>query len=235
MSRIKQASPALVISIIALIAALVVPAVAQVATKALTKREVRRVRNISRFQANRQITRRTPRIANRRITARAPGLSVASANGVANGAVGTGQLSGSIPAAGVRLTGNQSSLNNVATTLSFDTERYDTANLHSNTTNNSRLTAPVDGIYAVSALVSWAADDLDGQRLLEIEKNGTVLIASANQMPVTVNGASTTQSLTKFIALAAGDYVEAMAFQNSGSTLNVLGPEFELTWVAPGP
>jgi hypothetical protein len=79
MSRIKRMSPALVVAILALVAALVVPAVAQVATKALSKREVRRVRHIARFQANRQITRRTPRIANNRITARAPGLSVDSA------------------------------------------------------------------------------------------------------------------------------------------------------------
>ena len=39
MSRIKRASPALVISILALIAALVVPALAKVATTALSKPE----------------------------------------------------------------------------------------------------------------------------------------------------------------------------------------------------
>jgi hypothetical protein len=84
MSRIKQASPALVISIIALVAALVVPAVAQVATKALSKRDLRSVRRVARFQANRAVTRRAPRIAkfqaNKQITNRAPGLDVNSAN-----------------------------------------------------------------------------------------------------------------------------------------------------------
>jgi hypothetical protein len=80
MSRIRNASPALVISIIALVAAVVVPAVAQVATKALSKRDKRVVTKISTRQANRQITRRTPGIADSRITNRAPGLSVASAN-----------------------------------------------------------------------------------------------------------------------------------------------------------
>jgi hypothetical protein len=74
MSRIKRMSPALVISILALIVALVVPAVAQVATKALTKREVVVVRKVSAFQANRAVTRRAPRIArfqaNRQITRR---------------------------------------------------------------------------------------------------------------------------------------------------------------------
>jgi hypothetical protein len=84
MSRIKNASPALVISILALVAALVVPAVAQVATKALSKREKRVVRNISTKQANKQINRRAPGIADNQITSRAPGLSVASADNAAN-------------------------------------------------------------------------------------------------------------------------------------------------------
>ena len=74
MSRIKQASPALVISILALIAALVVPALAQVATTALTKKEKRVVRKIANRQANKQITRRAPR------------LSVARANTAASAA-----------------------------------------------------------------------------------------------------------------------------------------------------
>jgi hypothetical protein len=63
MSRIKRTSPALVISILALIAALVVPALAQVATTALTKKEKRVVRKIAKGQANKQITRRASRLA----------------------------------------------------------------------------------------------------------------------------------------------------------------------------
>jgi hypothetical protein len=72
MSRIKRMSPALVISILALIAALVVPALAQVATTALTKKEKRVVRKIAKGQANKQITRR------------ASGLAVASARSAGN-------------------------------------------------------------------------------------------------------------------------------------------------------
>jgi hypothetical protein len=58
MSRLKHPSPALVVSVLALVAAVVVPAVAQVATTALTKREKRVVKKIARTQANKQITRR---------------------------------------------------------------------------------------------------------------------------------------------------------------------------------
>ena len=59
MSRFKRPSPALVISIMALVAAIVVPAYA-----ALNKKDKKAVRNI----------------ANNEITKRAPGLAVASAN-----------------------------------------------------------------------------------------------------------------------------------------------------------
>ena len=61
MSRIKRPSPALVVSILALVAAVAVPAYA------LTKKEKRVVRKVAKAQANKQITKR------------APGLSVRSA------------------------------------------------------------------------------------------------------------------------------------------------------------
>jgi hypothetical protein len=89
MSRIKRTSPALVISILALIAALVVPALAQVATTALTKKEKRVVRKVAKFQANKQITRR------------APGLSVGKANS-ANTANSANQANNATTANGVR-------------------------------------------------------------------------------------------------------------------------------------
>ena len=59
MTRLKRPSPALVISILALVAALVVPAYA-----ALNKKDKKTVKNL----------------ANTEITKRAPGLAVASAN-----------------------------------------------------------------------------------------------------------------------------------------------------------
>jgi hypothetical protein len=56
MSRIKRPSPALVVAILALVAAIGVPAYA------LTKGEKRVVRKISKAQANKQITKRAPRL-----------------------------------------------------------------------------------------------------------------------------------------------------------------------------
>ena len=57
MSRIMRPSPALVVAILALVAAIAVPAFA------LTKGDKRVVRKIAKFQANKQITKRAPRLA----------------------------------------------------------------------------------------------------------------------------------------------------------------------------
>jgi hypothetical protein len=87
--RGRKPSPAMVVSIIALVLALAGSAVAGVATiSVLSKKEKKQTR----------------KIAKNEIKKAAPGLSVASAqiaNTVQNGAIGTGQLAKSIPAARV--------------------------------------------------------------------------------------------------------------------------------------
>ena len=70
MSRLKRPSPALVISMMALVAAIVVPAYA-----ALNKKDKKTVKNL----------------ANTQITKRAPGLAVASANSAGNAGTLDGQ------------------------------------------------------------------------------------------------------------------------------------------------
>jgi hypothetical protein len=61
---------------------------------------------------------------------------------IANGALGTGAFSSSIPVARVTRTAPRSIQSGFVTALPFNAERYDTAAMHSNTTNNSRLRAP---------------------------------------------------------------------------------------------
>lgn len=113
MSRIKRMSPALVVAILALVSALVVPAMAQVATKALTKREVRVVRKVSAFHANRLINRRVPRIArfqaNRQITRRAPAVRPVQVSFVADSETSETVF---LEQGGIRVHGRCSSLGN---------------------------------------------------------------------------------------------------------------------------
>ena len=156
---------------------------------------------------------------------------------VTNGSLGTGELSHAIPAARVTRTSAQSIPHSLNTSLAFDQERYDTAGVHDNTTNNSRLTAPVTGIYAVTAQFTWGGSAGAGSRFAGVMKNGSTLIARSQELAGDDDENITTQAL-----LAAGDYVEVQVLQTSGGTLPIAAnglaqqvtPEFSMTWLAPG-
>jgi hypothetical protein len=157
---------------------------------------------------------------------------------VADESLGTAEFASSIPAARVTRTGAQGIPENSGTTLNLNSERYDTANLHTTSSPNfSRLTAPVSGIYEVSAGIEWETDT-SGQRVLTLRKNGTTTLAFDTDAPVGLGIAG--QTITTVARLAAGDYVEAVVLQISGQTLNIeksneSTPEFSMTWLAPGP
>jgi hypothetical protein len=237
MSEIKRGSrsPTILVAIFALVAALAGTAVAEKATTArLDKKEKKKVKKIARKQANKQINKRLPwgtdDIAD----------GAVNAAKVQNGALGTGEFSSSIPAAHVTRTAAQSIPSGFVTPLAFNAERYDTANMHSNATNNSRLRAPVTGIYAVTAQVEWEPEIL-GDRSVALEKNGVENpIARANQVSPDAEAPPILQEVTTQVRLQAGDFVRALVEQGTGGPLSVVKdpdstPEFSMTWLAPGP
>lgn len=161
------------------------------------------------------------------------------ASEVANGSLGTAEFASSIPSARVTRSFNQGIPNDDEVVLNFNSERYDTAGMHSNSANLSRLTAPVDGIYLVTAQVQWDVNGF-GQRTLGLERNGVVALARDRRVPGTDPVDAPAVTLTTVASLEAGDFVEAEVFQNSGGNLSVLrigeeSPEFTMTWLAPGP
>jgi hypothetical protein len=157
---------------------------------------------------------------------------------VTNGSLRTGELSHSIPGARVTRSSAQSIPDSLNTNLAFDQERYDTAGVHDNATNNSRLTAPVTGIYVVTAQFTWGGSAGTGSRFGALMKNGSALITRSVQVPGDDDVNITTQ-----VRLAASDYVEVVVLQTSGGSLTVAAngvaqqftPEFSMTWLAPGP
>jgi hypothetical protein len=163
-----------------------------------------------------------------------------SGSDVKNGSLGTAEFARSIPA--VHATRSASQIipdGSTFTPIAFDEERYDTATMHSNLIigNNSRLTAPVDGIYEVTAAIAWGTSD-DGTRALGLRRTGTTLVAHEN-VPAAAGGLQPEQLLTATVRLEAGDYVEAVVAQTSGGPLDLakaeqVGPEFSMTWLAPG-
>lgn len=228
MSEIKRArpSPTIMVAMIALVVALGGSAVAEVATTSLSKKQVKK---IAKQQAKKQVKRQFPVVESQIADGAVSGAKVA------DGALGTAKFAGSIPAVRATNSANQSIPSSTTTTLAFDSERYDTANVHANSTDNSRLTAPVDGIYAVTAQVGWSAST-----------TGTLqLFLDANDDRIAVDDAVPTtlpfrQEVTTQVSLEAGDYVEARVYQSSGGALSVskvdqYTPEFSMTWLAPGP
>lgn len=104
------------------------------------------------------------------------------------------------------------------TILPFNLELFDDNDLHDTVTNNSRLTAVVEGRYFISAAVSWAGV-VTGTREIHIKLNGGTLIglrkSKATEADLFVQG------LSIIYNLAADDYVEVQVFHSRGSNLNI--------------
>ena len=116
------------------------------------------------------------------------------------------------------------------TSLTFNSERWDTANLHETATNSGRLKAPAAGKYYIFANITWESPIGSGLWGLRLQLNGKTVIAEQT-LPNTAAPFSISMSVGTVFALAAGDYVEAQVFQNSGNPLLIrhipaTSPEF---------
>jgi hypothetical protein len=116
---------------------------------------------------------------------------------------------------------------NTLTTVGLGSEDFDTDGLHDNATNNSRLTAKVDGKYLVTAYANWSINS-SGTRQLRLARNSTT-IAQVQQPGFTAGGVS--QIATDLIALSAGHYVEMHVYQNSGSTTSIASASLSMVYV----
>lgn len=130
---------------------------------------------------------------------------------------------------------NQAATHNVALALAFNSERFDTDAFHDVSTNNSRLTIPTGkgGKYHLWADGRWASN-ATGARFLHFRKNGTTLIGSSGGQPSSSSQCDINLSIV--VALAAGDYVECLAYQASGGDLDMTyaadyTPNFGLTFL----
>jgi hypothetical protein len=111
--------------------------------------------------------------------------------------------------------------NGVTTTLTFDSEIFDTNTYHSTSTNTSRLTVPTGkaGYYLLAASAQFGASTT-GIRALYFRRNGTEYVRTANtgDWTVAVSTANTVLN-SAIVYLAEGDYVELQAIQTTGGNL----------------
>jgi hypothetical protein len=150
---------------------------------------------------------------------------------------------GPLPAAVVSNTGSTSVASDTQTLLTFDTDLVNVDGVHSTTTNASRLTAPIDGLYEVHGEVNWFPPCANfGFQEVEIFQSG---VGRVGVTSIPVSGSScVAEGVTALVHLHAGGYVQLYARQDSGSsTPDTVGgstiegvpdtPEFDMRWVAP--
>lgn len=123
-------------------------------------------------------------------------------------------------------------------TLTFNSERFDTAAMHDTATNNPRITFTVGGLYLIGGHVEFAAH-ATGMRGLRIQHSSGVTLAATHNAAVTTAGVSQHVLVTTVAAQAAGQYVVLDAWQNSGGALSIFSaaastPEFWAVWVGLG-
>jgi hypothetical protein len=110
-------------------------------------------------------------------------------------------------------------------TVAWNNELYDTAGMHDNAVNNSRLTVPA-GVQSVrlTAQIMWQSN-ATGIRWAVIMKNGTPTYNGSTKLyRNAVNGSVTTLLLTSpILTVSPGDYFEVRVHQTSGGNLNLEG------------
>lgn len=123
--------------------------------------------------------------------------------------------------------------NNTLTTLTFNSERWDTDGIHEGVTNPDRLTCQTAGKYVIHATIEYAASNA-GNRVVALYVNAT------NIVYVTYTATQTLASRYEVSAiydLDVDDYVTCQVYQTSGGALNVVSaanrsPEFAMQLIA---
>jgi hypothetical protein len=141
-------------------------------------------------------------------------------------------LAATLPVVRVRNQVLQIIPNATQTALRWTVEDFDqvgagrSGEMHSTTTNTSRLTAPRAGIYLVNVKVTWSTQSgVDGTpRWAGLKKNvngdcttgGFITNVHADDVANNTHVEGPTNHLNTLLALDQGEYVEVCVYQNSG-------------------
>jgi hypothetical protein len=124
--------------------------------------------------------------------------------------------------------------------LNLETEEFDNYGGHSTTTNTSRYTCQVAGLYLVSGIAAFASNT-NGWRAVRIQLNGTSTVHGSFVKTLPVSGGSAAVGTTCMVQLNVGDYVEVQGNQNSGvaspglataATSGDVAPSLSCLWVS---
>lgn len=111
------------------------------------------------------------------------------------------------------------SVPNSATTLvTFNAERFDTDDMHSNVSNTSQLVCRTAGLYQISGYAFWDAN-ATGIRRITMRVNGATIMGGQG-VDSGDAALSTVQCPSTLWQFAVNDYVEMLTIQSSGGALN---------------
>lgn len=112
--------------------------------------------------------------------------------------------------------------------IAMSNYRYDTDGMHSNTTNNSRITIQTRGLYAIGGLIVYQSG-AGGYRKLQFVYNGT----TTDEVQVIRGGAGFESTLwgTVLYPFEAGEYIVMHASHDFGSNLDVIAVNFNATMI----
>jgi hypothetical protein len=102
------------------------------------------------------------------------------------------------------------------TTVTFNSESFDTDDYHSTESNTSRLTAPADGYYLVVALGRMVGGSYD--MIQQIVKNGTTIVGA---LRINQSSAGHYLGVSAIVQLSEDDYLEMEVYQDSGGALDL--------------
>ena len=141
--------------------------------------------------------------------------------------VASGVPSWATPASGTTFVGASAWMNSTLaisnatfTAVPLADESFDTNSIHSNVTNNSRMTIPAGyaGKWLINGQLMWAGGT--GIRSIGLYKNGTYYGVWDNTPPTS---GSQYQSMSVVLSLAVSDYIEMFVYQTSGGNHNLYG------------
>ena len=122
-----------------------------------------------------------------------------------------------VPRASVYHSLNQSIPNGTWTTLSFDSEHFDSENIHDPSVDATKLICKTAGTYLIIGFVYFAANDA-GVRSARLLRNGN----KANEVVINAPFNAYAGVLTSWVTnLSVNDYIQMQAYQTSGGALTV--------------
>ncbi len=158
------------------------------------------------------------------------------ANAIQNGSITPAKFA-TLPAAKAYKSTVTTLTNGTETTLIFDAEHFDNANLHDTSSNTDRLTASVNGLYLLTASIETNATPLTGVLRVAFYRNGTTdVLARSSMSPNAVS-----HTLSSFTRLVANDYVICRVLNTTGASVNIIAGtvasealnDFGMIWLAP--